>query len=99
MSDRERATVRFEKHDARSGDQERGDEAGSQPGIGAEVDRDDLEVDIDEQHNRGEDGGPRARVKPGSTSGVAGVAQIGVALRATRPGIGFDQCRASLTCS
>jgi len=29
-------------------------------------------VDIDEHHNRGDDGGPRARVKPGNSSCVGG---------------------------
>ena len=51
--------------------------AHAQPGSGSVVERDDLVVGIDERHNRGEDGGPRARVKPGSA-----VAQIVRALTA-----------------
>ena len=35
-------------------------------------------VDIDERHNRGEDGGPRARVKPGGA--IAHLARALIAL-------------------
>ena len=45
---------------------------------GPVVERDDLVVDIDERHNRGEDGGPRARVKPGGA--IAHLARALIAL-------------------
>jgi len=77
LSARPRATVRSEKRDVRSGDQERGDGAGTQPGSGAALERDGLVVDIDERHSRGEEGGQRARVKHGGA-----VAQIACALKA-----------------
>ena len=52
--------------------------AHAQPGSGSVVERDDLVVGIDERHNRGEDGGPRARVKPGGA--VAQIARALIAL-------------------
>ena len=61
--------------------------AHAQPGSGSVVERDDLVVGIDERHNRGEDGGPRARVKPGGA-----VAQIARALIAL---VTFRLCNSS----
>ena len=52
--------------------------AHAQPGSGSVVERDDLVVGIDERHNRGEDGGPRARVKPGGA--IAHLARALIAL-------------------
>ena len=69
--------------------------APAQPGSGSVVERSDLLVGIDERHNRGEDGGPRARVKPGSAAGSrdrAAVAQIARALIAL---VRFQVCHTS----